>query len=149
MTVRTLNVFIDTCKAAGLHVTYQRMAIFKSLQVYKHHPTAEEIYRKIKKEHPTISLATVYKTLEILAHHNLISRVTHLHDAARYDGNADFHHHLVCVECKKIVDVYNSKLDTLKLPENILFGFKILHHRVHFDGICRQCQTSKKNKPKK
>lgn len=113
------------------------------------HPTAEEIYRQVKKEYPAISLATVYKTLEVLARYNLINRVTHLHEAARYDHNLDFHHHLVCVKCKKIVDVYHTKLDSLKLPEDHLFGFKILHHRVHFDGICKECQTTKKNKLKK
>ncbi len=134
-----LNVqeFIDACRECGLNVTYQRILIYKSLVKTKTHPTAEEIYHEVKAEYPSISLATVYKTLETLAEHDLISKVTPLHDLARYDGDTEQHHHLVCLKCRKIIDIHEEALNNLKVPKET--GFKIEGYRIQFEGLCRQC----------
>ena len=95
-----IEQFISDCKNKGLSVTYQRLAVFKCLMNCKNHPTAEEIFTNVKIEHPTISLATVYKNLEVLAAKNIISKVTPLHNSVRFDGNSESHHHAVCVKCK-------------------------------------------------
>jgi Fur family peroxide stress response transcriptional regulator len=135
-----IDNFIQECKNRGLNVTFPRMAIYKILLQYEGHPSAEDIYKEVQKDHPNISLATVYKTLEMLAEYDLISKVTPLHDIVRYDFNKDFHHHLVCVKCKKITDIENKALNNLPLPKNIEKGFKIINYQVQFDGICRDCQ---------
>lgn len=134
--------FIADCKQQGLNVTYQRLAIYKALIKNPVHPTAEDIYKKVKKDYPTISLATVYKNLETLAEHNLISKVTYLHDLARYDGETEPHHHLVCVKCRRIVDIHNENFDGLSLSAQEINGFEIKKYRVQFDGICQKCQKT-------
>ncbi len=134
--------FIETCRNKGLNVTYQRILIYKSLVKKRSHPTAEEIYHEVKSEYPSISLATVYKTLETLADHELISKVTPLHDLARYDGDTTPHHHLVCLECKKIVDIFDDSLNNLEMPSSN--GFLVSGYRIQFEGLCNNC-TRKAN----
>ena len=142
MPAENIETFIKECKNRGLNVTFPRMAIYKILLQYQGHPCAEDIYKEVQKDHPNISLATVYKTLEMLADNDLISKVTPLHDIVRYDFNKDFHHHLVCIKCKKILDIENSSLNNLPIPKDIEKGFKIINYQVQFDGICKQCQNS-------
>ena len=134
-----IQEFIDTCRNKGLNVTYQRILIYKSLVKTKAHPTAEEIYHEVKTEYPSISLATVYKTLETLAENELISKVTPLHDLARYDGDTTPHHHLVCLECRKIVDIFDDSLNNLKTPSES--DFQIFGYRIQFEGICNGCAS--------
>ena len=141
MNLDNVDNFIQECKNRGLNVTFPRMAIYKILLDYQGHPSAEDIYKEVQKEHPNISLATVYKTMEMLADNDLISKVTPLHDIVRYDFNKDLHHHLVCVKCKKISDIKNKSLNNLPIPKNIEKGFKILNYQVQFDGICKECQN--------
>jgi Fur family peroxide stress response transcriptional regulator len=140
MTSEHIENFIRECKIRGLNITFPRMAIYKILLQYKGHPSSEEIYREVQKEHPNISLGTVYKTLEMLADNNLVSKVTPLHDIVRYDCNKDFHHHLVCIKCKRITDIENDSLNNISIPENIDKNFKIINYQVQFNGICKACQ---------
>lgn len=140
----TVEEFITILRKKGLNVTYQRILIYKHLVNTKSHPTAEEIYNEVKSEYPSISIATVYKTLETLAEHNLINKVNAHHELARFDGVTTPHHHMICVECKKIVDVYNDRLDNLPLPPDN--GFKVLGYRIQFEGICDVCELKPSTK---
>ena len=134
-----VDTIIDSLREKGLNVTYQRLLIYKHLLNSKNHPTAEEIYRSVKGEYPSISLATVYKTLETLSEHNLITKVSALHDLARFDGDTDLHHHLVCLNCKTIVDIYDEALNNLPVPSSN--GFQVHGHRVLFEGVCEKCHS--------
>jgi len=69
--------------------------------------------------------------------HNLITKVNSLHDLARFDGDTAPHHHMICKGCKKIVDVYNSRLNDLPFPDNN--GFKVNSYRIQFEGTCESC----------
>ena len=142
MRTENIETIITECKNRGLNVTFPRMAIYKILLQYQGHPSAEDIYKEVRKDHPNISLATVYKTLEMLADNDLISKVTPLHDIVRYDFNKYFHHHLVCIKCKDITDIESDSLNNLPLPKNIDKNFKVLNYQVQFDGICKNCQNS-------
>ena len=140
MTKIQLDEFVEVCRTKNLNITYQRIKIYEALSKIDTHPSAEDIYKIVKKEYPSISLATVYKTLETFAENNLISKVNFLHDLARYDGNTSPHHHLVCVKCKKIVDVNDKRLQEIKIPESSKNGFQMLGYRIQFEGICDNCQ---------
>jgi len=140
MRTEDIDTFIKECKERGLNVTFPRMSIYKILHRYQGHPSAEDIYIEVQKDHPNISLATVYKTLEMFADNDLIAKVTPLHDIVRYDFNKDIHHHLVCIKCKKIKDIESESLNNLPIPENIDKNFKIINYQVQFDGICKDCQ---------
>lgn len=136
----TVEEFIDTLREKGLNVTYQRILIYKHLIKTRTHPTAEEIYNDVKSEYPSISMATVYKTLETLAEHNLINKVNALHDMARFDGETTPHHHLICLNCKKIVDIYNEALNHLPAPSDT--KFKVIGYQVQYEGICENCESN-------
>lgn len=131
--------FISACRDKNLNVTYQRILIYKSLMANKSHPTAEEIYKDVKQEYPSISLATVYKTLETFALNELIGKVTQLHDLARYDADMDMHHHLVCLKCRKVIDIHDEHLNKLNLPQHD--AFHISGYRIQFEGVCKECEV--------
>lgn len=89
-------------------------------------------------------MATVYKTLETLAEHNLISKLNAHHDLARFDGITAPHHHMICIECKKIVDVFNDRFNKLPFPTNA--NFKVFGYQIQFKGVCETCQLNPANK---
>src|SRR4051812_2942959 len=84
---RRMADFVTHCREKGLAVTPQRVAILRALLDSGDHPSAEEIFIKVRVEQPMISLATVHRTLETLCDAGEAGKVTLLHDAARYDGN--------------------------------------------------------------
>ncbi len=131
--------FIEICKAKGLNVTLQRMAIYTLLQRRNDHPTVDDIYRDVKQEHPTISRSTVYNTLELLSEHDMIRRVTRLHDIARYDHDTTPHHHLVCRGCGKVHDIPVEEKHTIKIPPKVRGKFQIINYSIQFDGFCPSC----------
>lgn len=135
-----IDQFIALSKEKGFNVTYQRIAIYKILLKHKDHPTAEQIFKEIKEEHPTISLATVYKTLETLSELGLIHKVNPLYEMARYEIQSTPHHHLICAQCKKIVDIPEEELGKVEIPENF-HNFSILNYQIQIVGICEQCRN--------
>jgi len=130
--------FIDKSKELGLKVTPQRIAIYRELAKTDQHPSTEMIYKKIKNYYPSISLTTVYRTLETFEKLGLISVVNVLYNAARYDANLNPHHHIVCVNCKKIEDVYDETLDDTKINTEI-DDYRVTGFSVLFNGICKDC----------
>jgi Fur family peroxide stress response transcriptional regulator len=131
------------CRELGIKVTPQRIAIYRELSSTGEHPSAEHIYKKIKKYYPNISLTTIYRTLETFERLRIISVANILHDAARYDANLNPHHHLVCVVCKKVEDFYDDSLSNLTIPEKPLDNYKVLGYTVQLNGICKECQRKK------
>lgn len=137
---KRVDSFINRSRDLGLKVTPQRIAIYKELAKTEEHPSTEMIYNNIKDYYPNISLTTVYRTLETFENMGLISVVNVLYNAARYDANLDPHHHIVCVKCKKIEDVYDETINYSKLNPN-LDDYKILGYSVLFNGVCRDCSS--------
>ncbi len=130
--------FVTKSKELGLKVTPQRTAIYKELAKTDQHPSTEMIYKNIKDYFPNISLTTVYRTLETFEKHGLISVVNQLYNAARYDANLTPHHHIVCVECKKIEDIYDSSVNYTKI-DNKIQDYEVVGYSVLFNGICSSC----------
>ena len=97
----------------GLKSTHQRLVIYKCLMDTDAHPTADEIYNSIKEGYPTISLATVYKTLESLATAGLANKVMSNDGYMRYDGNTELHNHIYITNTHEIVDYEDSELSEL------------------------------------
>ena len=139
-TENKISQFIKRSKELGLKVTPQRMAIYRELTGSMQHPSTEMIYKNIKDYYPNISLTTVYRTLETFEKKGLISVVNTLYHAARYDANMEPHHHVVCVRCKKIEDLYDDSIAYSKLDPQI-DNYKILGYSVLFSGICEECKN--------
>lgn len=138
---KQINQFISKCKENKLKITPQRLAIYKELLKDKTHPNPEKIYKAIKTEYHTITLATVYKTLETFEQNGLISIVTNLHNTVRYDPITTQHHHIVCVKCKKVIDLFDDKLDEIKVPQTVIEGNNLVNYSVHFNVVCSDCKT--------
>ena len=119
-----------------LKVTPQRCAIYGVLACTTSHPTADEILVKVKDTFPMISPNTIYYTLSTFEAAGLIVPINEAH--TRYDANLAPHHHLICVSCRSIEDVYDDGLDQLQLSSKT--DFKISGHRVQFYGRCGHCQ---------
>ena len=132
--------FIKDSKQLGLKVTPQRIAIYKELAKTEEHPSTEMIYNNIKNYYPNISLTTVYRTLETFEKMGLISVVNVLYNAARYDANLKPHHHIVCIDCKKIEDVYDTSINYSKLNPEVE-NYNILGYSVLFNGLCEDCNN--------
>ncbi len=137
--------FAEYCRTHGLSVTHQRLAIFEALASSREHPSAEQLHRAVQRRIPTLSLATVYKNLEALKAIGAVADVNPLHAEARYEaalpgtGAGSPHHHLVCVSCKKVRDLYDRDLDALRVRD--AQGFAVRAVRVQAEGLCPDCQS--------
>lgn len=135
---------VEILKAKGIQVTPQRLAIFEQLMGRKDHPSAEMIFNNIKDDFPSLTLVTVYNTLQKLESCDLCIKVNPLHASARYDGNTSVHQHLVCTHCQEIIDIHDASV-SVDLPEWISDKFKIVDQSVTFYGTCVDCQGSIRN----
>ena len=123
----------------GLRITPQRVAVFKALHGSTGHPTAESIYQTVVTDQPSISLKTVYQTLNDLSEMGEIRRLDLGSTATRFDPNLDDHHHLVCDECGVMIDTY---LDVSGLELGELEGFEPSAASVFVSGRCASCAAA-------
>ena len=128
----------------GYKITPQRMAIAKILSSSIGHPSVEDIHVQIKKDFPTMSLATVYRNIILIKSLGEVLELGFPDGSNRYDGNKPYPHpHVICIQCKKIVDPDLDSLDNLKNEVAEETNFKILNHRLDFFGICSNCSAEK------
>lgn len=97
----------------GLKATHQRMVILGSVSNMDYHPTVEQIYESIHPDNPSISLGTVYKTLETFVDNGLLTRVFTDEGTKRYDPNLKNHGHIYCLNTREIIDYYDDELNEL------------------------------------
>jgi Fe2+ or Zn2+ uptake regulation protein len=136
--VRSPAELTQLFRARGLKVTPQRQCIFRALHGNATHPTADAVYAAASAEMPTISLKTVYQTLNDLAAMGEISSLDLGTGAGRFDPNVEHpHHHLVCESCGKVRDVHADF--TLSVPPNQMQGFIVGTADVVFRGQCADC----------
>ena len=128
-------------QAHGLRMTPQREVLLRVLAGVLHHPTADELYGRIRKLLPSVSPATVYRNVQTLVEAGVISVLERAGGAVRYDPNPEEHHHFVCSKCGRLVDVYLSSLqygvNTRRSP---LEGAEIRSCQVQLNGVCGRCR---------
>lgn len=127
----------EQLKQNGLKVTPQRVAIYEAVVKLKNHPTAEKIIDYIKKNHPNISVGTVYKVLDSLVENQLLKKVKNEKDVMRYDAIMQQHHHLYCTETERIEDFEDSDLDKLiteYFKQKKIKGFKVKDITLQITG---------------
>ena len=130
-------------KDIGLKLTPQRLAILDYLDGNFDHPTAEDIYADIREKFPTMSFATVYKTLETLKGKGCLQELTIDKERKHFDPDTGKHHHLICVTCKKIVDI--KKEFPIEMPIEDHNNFEVLDTNIEFYGICPVCKKGEHN----
>lgn len=138
---RRVEQMVDRLKHGDHRITPQRLAIFKVLANSAGHPSAETIYSDLVELYPTMSLATVYKTLALLKQEGEVLELQFSDLGNRYDGNKPYPHpHVICTGCGEIVDPSLLDLDEITTKMMAETGFKIVAHRLDFYGICPDCQ---------
>ncbi|MGL4791026.1 MAG: Fur family transcriptional regulator [Anaerotignaceae bacterium] len=133
----------ETLREKNLKVTPQRMAIYTMLLNTKAHPSAEEIYTNLLPQNPTMSLATVYKTLDSFKTKGLVQELSVGNGKSNYDATIHPHPHLVCTNCNQIFDfeLPNSNLlEELRLSVAEKTDFNICSEQITFYGTCRNCK---------
>ena len=121
----------------GLKVTPQRIAILQAIFKLGNHPTADNIIEYIRKNHPNISTATVYKVLDAFVSCGLINRVTTAKNSMRYDAMMESHHHLYYSDSDKIEDYMDDELNSLLkeyFGQKNIPGFKIEDLKLQIIG---------------
>ncbi|MBI5327279.1 MAG: transcriptional repressor [Deltaproteobacteria bacterium] len=141
-----MKELIAKYREKGFKLTPQRLAILKFLNGNTSHPTAEDIYSNIKKIYPTVSFATVYNTLQTLKDKNEILEITIDPQKKHYDPNIKPHHHIICIECNTIGDIFEDYSEALRLPDYIAMEFKPVGSHVDFYGLCIKCQKKERRK---
>ncbi len=131
-----MEKIIARLKKKGVVLTPQRLAVAKLLEGTVTHPTADEIYRKLRKRYPTISQATVYTSLEILKQAGEIQELTIRKEKTCFDPNPRSHHHFSCRQCKKIFDI---EISCPVAEKEWLDGHKVEEVQAYFYGICADC----------
>lgn len=136
-----MNALIEELKNNNLKVTQQRLVIYDYLKKNYNHPSAETIYNNIRQDNPTISLATVYKTLKSLKDAKLIQEINVGEDSFRYDATLSPHFHIICKKCSHIHDYFPKPAFSKNIKEKIqnTTNFKIDSEQIYFYGVCEKC----------
>lgn len=130
---------VGRLRKEGLKITPQRVAILKYLDGNKAHPSVDEIHREVSRRFPSISLATVYNTLDTLERLGEVQTVSIDPSRKRFDPDASSHHHAMCDRCGVVRDVFADVAAGLRIPEELGRDFLVERARVSFGGLCRTC----------
>jgi len=148
MDVTTVNSrvydFERRCREAGLKVTPQRIEIYKALIMTDAHPTAEDVFRDVRKNLHSISLDTVNRTLLTLAHIGAAFVVEGTGQPRRFDGGLGNHQHFLCIQCGKVIDFHHEPFDNIQLPQELESKYEVLRKTVYLEGLCEVCKSNSK-----
>lgn len=117
----------------------QRDMIMNYLQQIHGHVSAEEIFKNMNNDGQKISLATVYRNLNILCEMNEIRKIAHPVDGYQYDKTSRPHYHMHCVKCDNIIDLEVPYMEELNKMLEKDSDVKILSHNIMAEGICKDC----------
>lgn len=142
-----VNKYKNILQKKGYKLTNQRKDILKVIvENHDDHLSCEDVFNIVSKENPDLGIATVYRTLQLFEKLNIVYKINFDDGLSRYELNSGAenhqHHHLICLECGKVIEV---KMDLLESLENEIEregNFKIVDHNVKFYGYCNNCRTN-------
>lgn len=120
--------------------TRQKTIILEELRRVKSHPTADSIFRMVRRRIPCVSFGTVYRNLNLLRDQGQILELACGRYSCRYDGNTTNRYHFFCLKCKRVFDLDELILKNLDKKITQKSGMKIEYHRIDFYGYCRDCK---------
>jgi Fur family ferric uptake transcriptional regulator len=124
--------------------TIQKQIILEELKRVRTHPTATEIYDRVRIKIPKVSLGTVYRNLEKMSEEGQVLKLQQ-RNIARYDGFTHSHAHFFCKECQKVYDLPEIKLKLNKKLLETRMGITIAGKNIELKGICKECKKINKN----
>lgn len=135
-----VSVLTQGLRQAGLRMTMPRLAICRLLANNKTHPTAIQLHQALRREFPTLSLATVYSTLNTLVALGLVHELGHAGDGKKhYDPFTEPHINLICMQCHQIRDLDDRTTQTLTQHVVEQSGYHIQGARLVYYGVCPTC----------
>jgi Fur family transcriptional regulator, peroxide stress response regulator len=134
----------ETLRENGFKVTPQRLAVYEVLSNTKEHPNAEMIFNKLQDHYPTMSLATVYKTIDILKEVGLVQILNAGEDSFRYDADTSDHAHIRCTECGRVDDIFNIDAKPFESKVAAATSYQLSGHQFYFYGVCPACAEHEK-----
>jgi Fur family transcriptional regulator, peroxide stress response regulator len=137
--------FTRQCRARGVRVTAQRLAVYRALAEDRSHPTADAIHRRLRAAMPSLSPATVYRVLESLVEDGILRRVSTTGGAGRFDANLTPHQHLICRVCGRMTDVQAPAVPAVevgRLAAEARPRFVVEDVDVRIVGRCETCPPS-------
>jgi Fur family ferric uptake transcriptional regulator len=128
---------------SGIRMTKQRQVILEELGTLHMHPTAGEIYERVRRRLPRVSLGTVYRNLELLSRMGMIGKIEIAGQQMRFDRELGPHQHIRCVRCGRIEDIPGKQTPT-ECDRDIAeaTGYTLIERRVEFLGICPACRDA-------
>lgn len=129
-------------RARGFRMTPQRMAILHVLRHDRTHLSPAEVYKKARKEMPSLTEPTVYRTLEFLAENGMIRSSHSGSGHLTYEIAGEDHHHVVCRICGSEIEVEHTLLENLYRKLETTSGYRSIDSHVTFFGVCPECQTN-------
>jgi Fur family peroxide stress response transcriptional regulator len=141
-----IQTFRELCADHGLAATHQRQVLYEVMQTMPGHPSPEEVYARVKKRIPAISLATVYKNIHLFVERGVLKRLSMHHGSLRVELNSIHHHHMVCSHCKAITDIEEKDLGLSPALQDLPGGFQVERYSIDVIGICAACQKAKRGK---
>ena len=137
--------FRELCADHGLAATPQRQVLYEVMQKMPGHPSPEEVYARVKRRIPAISLGTVYKNIHLFVENGVFREVSMHHGSLRVELNSHLHHHMVCSHCKAITDIEEKDLGALPALQQLPGGFQVERYAIDVIGICAACQKAKRS----
>ena len=126
-------------RSFGLRATGSRIAILEALEADRRHPTAEMVHESLRERYPSLSMSTVYATIESFLERGLIRQVSGRSGRLRVDGTAQDHDHAVCRSCGRVFDVDPDEIHRPQKPMELPGGLRVTNVHVEYEVICRQC----------
>jgi len=126
----------------GYKVTPQRLAVYTALAEEYWHPSAEDLYERLLPLYPNMSLATVYKTMEIFQRIDVVTVLSTGEDSFRYDANMKEHQHLQCTCCGLVQDIVIPNVDKVTAEIEASSGYAIHKRQFYFFGLCPNCRNN-------
>lgn len=129
-----------------IRMTHQREIILQELKASGLHLTADELYDRVKKLLPRVSLATVYRNLEILSQAGMIAKREVSGRQKRFDAEVSDHDHIYCIQCHRLDNLDLDREEIGRLPTAQVKGYTVLGYRLEFVGVCRECREKNQQK---
>lgn len=139
--------FRDILSSNNYKLTSQREDILKVLiENQNQHFRADTLLKKVKEKNPDIGLATIYRNLELFCELDITNELDFDSSYKYYELNLDenHHHHLVCVNCDKIIEFNDEVLEKFEKKVEEKYDFEIVNHQIKFYGICKDCSEKDK-----
>jgi Fur family peroxide stress response transcriptional regulator len=133
---------ITRLREKGLKVTPQRIAILNHLDGNTDHPSVEDIHREVSRAFRTISLATVYNTLDTLVQLHEVRAIDVDPGRKHYDPDTRPHHHAICTHCHGIQDVFADLAAAVQVPAAVTDTFRVDETAVYLRGVCLDCNST-------